>query len=81
MGLAADAAAILVKGPVAPLLALATVAALSAWHRNLRWLKLLRAGRGIIILLLVTMPWAMLVTLATDGAFLDQAFRGISCRR
>ena len=70
------AAAILVKGPVAPLLALTTVAALSAWHRNLRWLKLLRAGRGIIILLLVTMPWAIMVTLATDGAFLDQAFRG-----
>ena len=70
------AAAILVKGPVAPFLALTTLAALSAWHRNLRWLKLLRAGRGIIILLLVTMPWAIMVTLATDGAFLDQAFRG-----
>ena len=65
------AAAILVKGPVALLLALTTVAALSAWHRNMRWLKLLRAGRGILILLLVTMPAAIMVTLATDGAFLD----------
>ena len=70
------AAAVLVKGPVAPLLALTTVTALSIWHRNGRWLKMLRAGRGLLILAGVTLPWAILVTLATDGAFLDIAFRG-----
>ena len=70
------AAAILIKGPVAPLLALTTVAALSIWHRNGRWLRMLRAGRGMLILAGVTLPWAILVTLATDGAFLDIAFRG-----
>ena len=70
------AAAVLVKGPVAPLLALTTVAALSAWHRNVRWLRMLRAGRGLLVLCLVTLPWAVMVTLATDGAFLDIAFRG-----
>ena len=70
------AAAILVKGPVAPLLAITTVAALSIWHRNARWLRMLRAGRGVLILAGVTLPWAIMVTLATDGAFLDQAFRG-----
>jgi len=70
------AAAVLVKGPVAPLLALTTIAALSAWHRNLKWLRMLRAGRGLLVLCLVTLPWAVLVTLATDGAFLDIAFRG-----
>ncbi len=70
------AVAVLVKGPVAPLLALTTIAALSAWHRNVRWLRMLRAGRGMAILGLVTLPWAVLVTLATDGAFLDIAFRG-----
>ena len=70
------AAAVLVKGPVAPMLALTTIAALSAWHRNVRWLRMLRAGRGVLILCLVALPWAVLVTLATDGAFLDIAFRG-----
>jgi 4-amino-4-deoxy-L-arabinose transferase-like glycosyltransferase len=70
------AAAVLVKGPVAPMLALTTVAALSAWHRNVRWLRMLRAGRGLLILCLVALPWAVLVTLATNGAFLDIAFRG-----
>jgi len=59
------AAAVLVKGPVAPLLALTTVAALSAWHRNVTWLRMLRFGRGVLILCLVTLPWAVLVTLAT----------------
>ena len=70
------AAAVLVKGPVAPFLALTTIAALSAWHRNLGWLRMLRAGRGVILLCLITLPWAVLVTLATDGAFLDIALRG-----
>ena len=70
------AAAVLVKGPVAPLLALTTALALSAWHRNLAWIRLLRPGRGLLLLCLLTLPWAVLVTLATDGAFLDIAFRG-----
>ena len=70
------AAAVLVKGPVAPMLAATTVVALSIWHRNGRWLRMLRAGRGVLILAGVTLPWAILVTLATDGAFLDIAFRG-----
>ena len=70
------AAAVLVKGPVAPLLALTTTVALSAWHRNLAWIRLLRPGRGLLFLCLLTLPWAVLVTLATDGAFLDIAFRG-----
>jgi len=70
------AAAVMVKGPVAPMLALTTVAALSAWHRQLRWLRMLRAGRGLLLLAGITLPWAILVTLATDGAFLDIAIRG-----
>lgn len=70
------AAAILVKGPIAPLLAVTTVASLCAWHRDVSWLKFLRIGRGLVILALITLPWAILVTLATDGAFLDIAVRG-----
>jgi 4-amino-4-deoxy-L-arabinose transferase-like glycosyltransferase len=70
------AAGILIKGPVAPLLALTTIAALSAWHREIRWLRLIRPLRGIVIVAVLTLPWAILVTLATDGAFLDLAVRG-----
>ena len=70
------AAAILVKGPVAPLLALTTVGALCLWHRQKGWLRMLRAGRGLLLLAGITLPWAIMVTLATDGAFLDIAFRG-----
>ena len=70
------AAAVLVKGPIAPLLAVTTVASLCAWHRDVSWLRFLRIGRGVVILALITLPWAILVTLATDGAFLDIAVRG-----
>ena len=70
------AAAILVKGPVAPLLAVTTVVPLLLWHRSLGWIRLLRLWRGVAIICVITLPWAILVTLATDGAFLDIAFRG-----
>ena len=70
------AAGILIKGPVAPLLALTTIAALSAWHREIRWLRLIRPLRGFVIVAALTLPWGILVTLATDGAFLDLAIRG-----
>jgi len=70
------AAAVLVKGPVAPVLAMTTVGGLSLWHRNIRWMRLLRPWQGIFALAVITLPWAIMVTLATDGAFLDLAFRG-----
>ena len=57
------------------MLALTTVAALIGLAPQPAMAEASRAGRGVIILL-VTMPWAIMVTLATDGAFLDQAFRG-----
>jgi 4-amino-4-deoxy-L-arabinose transferase-like glycosyltransferase len=39
-------------------------------------LRLIRPLRGIVIVAVLTLPWAILVTLATDGAFLDLAVRG-----
>ena len=70
------AAGVLIKGPVAPLLALTTLGALCVWHREIRWLRLIRPVNGLLILALLTLPWGILVTLATDGVFLDVALRG-----
>ena len=67
------AAGIMIKGPIAPLLAILTLASLAAWHRSAVWLRNLRPLRGFIILGALTLPWAILVTLATDGAFLKIA--------
>ena len=38
------AAGILVKGPVLPVLAILTLAALCVWHRQIAWLSTLRAS-------------------------------------
>ena len=69
-------AAIMVKGPIAPLLALTTIAALCVWDRGYRWVRHLHIIWGGLIVVALTLPWAIMVSLATDGAFLDIALRG-----
>ena len=46
---AAQGLGILVKGPIAPLLSALTVATLFAFERDGRWLKRLKAGRGVLL--------------------------------
>ena len=67
------AAGILVKGPIAPAIAILTITALIVWHRGAGWVRPLRLARGLILLAVICLPWAILVTIATDGAFLDIA--------
>ena len=69
------AAGILVKGPIAPAIAILTITVLAIWHRGAGWIRPLRLGRGLILVALITLPWAVLVTAATDGAFLDSAVK------
>ena len=68
--------AIMIKGPIAPLLGFATIAALCLWDRSYRWVWKLHFARGLLVLAGLNLPWAILVTLATDGTFLDIAVRG-----
>lgn len=67
---------ILIKGPIGPLVAGSTLIALSAWDRNLRWLKRLGWGWGVPLMLLVVGPWAIAITVATDGGFWREALGG-----
>ena len=68
--------AILIKGPIAPLVAVLTAAALAAWTRSFKWLHLFRPVIGFIVLSVMVLPWVILVTHATDGAFLATAIQG-----
>ena len=68
--------AVLVKGPIGPMVALASIAALWIWDRKAPWLKTLGWGWGIALLLLVAGPWAMAETVMTDGAFWSGAVMG-----
>ena len=66
---------ILVKGPIAPAVAALTIAMLAACTRSWRWIHNVRPVIGFVVLTVVVLPWVMLVTHATDGAFLSTAIR------
>ncbi|HLK24793.1 MAG TPA: glycosyltransferase family 39 protein [Caulobacteraceae bacterium] len=70
------ALAILDKGPVGPLVALATGVALALWDRRAPWAKSLGWGWGLILVLAFVGPWAMAITVKTDGAFWTGAVGG-----
>ncbi|MET0275090.1 MAG: glycosyltransferase family 39 protein [Phenylobacterium sp.] len=70
------AAAMLVKGPVGPLVVALTLVALCLTDRRLGWLRGLRWYWGLIGVLVVVGPWAGAVTVATDGTFWTTALAG-----
>ena len=70
------AAGILIKGPIAPLVALTTISMLVILDRQVAWLAGLAVFRGSLILAVLTLPWVVAVSYQTDGAFLDIAIRG-----
>ncbi|MDB4852133.1 glycosyltransferase family 39 protein [Alphaproteobacteria bacterium] len=72
----AMAVGILIKGPIAPAIAILTIGSLLLCHRQMRWVRQLRLSRGLLLVAMICLPWAILVTLATDGAFLDIAVKG-----
>ena len=69
----AQGAAILIKGPIAPLLSALTIVTLVAFERDWRWLSKLKAARGLALAALIVLPWLVLITLKSHGAFLQQA--------
>jgi 4-amino-4-deoxy-L-arabinose transferase-like glycosyltransferase len=70
---AAQGAAILVKGPVLPLLSLLTAGSLALADRDARWLAGLRPLWGVPVMLAVAAPWLVVITGATGGAFLGES--------
>lgn len=65
--------AILIKGPVAPLVVALTILALVLLDRRPAWLARLRWYWGLLIVAIIVGPWAGAVTVATDGGFWGQA--------
>ncbi len=70
---AAEIAAILLKGPVGPVLALATAATLSVADRDVAWLRALRPLAGSIVTVLAIAPWIYAIQSATEGRFLGDS--------
>jgi 4-amino-4-deoxy-L-arabinose transferase-like glycosyltransferase len=73
----AQAAAILIKGPIGPMVSALTIVALVVADRRTegggRWLRGLRPLPGIGLAALLVAPWAIAVSLATQGQFIQQA--------
>jgi len=69
-------ASILLKGPIGPMVVILTAAAITAWDRDARWLGRLSWGWGLIIVAGMVLPWALAITVATDGGFWGIAVGG-----
>lgn len=70
---AATGVGLMIKGPIGALVSATTILALSAWRRDLGWLRHLRVGWGIMVLLAIAAPWVIAITLRTDGGFLQES--------
>ena len=67
---------ILVKGPVGPMVVLLAVLALWAADREARWVRRLSWTWGLVLVAAIVGPWAMAITVATDGGFWGKAVGG-----
>lgn len=67
------ALAVLVKGPVAPMVLGLTIAALCLVKREAGWLKALYPARGLVAFVLIVAPWFVAIYLQTEGAFFAEA--------
>ena len=67
---------VLVKGPIGLLVIAPAMMALSIWDRDVSWLKRLGWGWGLPLVALIVGPWAIAITIATDGAFWREAIGG-----
>ncbi len=71
-----EIAAIFLKGPLGPALAITTAAALAIADRDVRWLRGLYPVAGIIVLIAAIAPWLVAIERATQGRFLADALGG-----
>ncbi len=69
-------AAVLVKGPAAPLIAAFALIVLWRWEGKAAWMRPLRFWPGPILALLIVGPWLVMMQMGTQGAFLKEAIGG-----
>lgn len=72
----AQGVAILIKGPVVPMISLLTLLTLWAADRHVRWFVAMKPLMGTIVAAAIAAPWFAAVSNATDGAFVGEAVKG-----
>jgi 4-amino-4-deoxy-L-arabinose transferase-like glycosyltransferase len=66
-------ASVLVKGPIGPMVALLAGVTLAVADRGAPWLRALRPGWGIPLMLAAAAPWFIAIGIATGGRFFAEA--------
>jgi len=64
---------ILIKGPIGLIVVVPAMAMLSIWDRDVTWMRRLGWGWGLPLVALIVGPWAIAITIATDGGFWREA--------
>ena len=67
---------ILIKGPIGLIVIAPAMIALSIWDRDIKWMRRLGWGWGLPLVALIVGPWAIAITIATDGGFWREAIAG-----
>jgi 4-amino-4-deoxy-L-arabinose transferase-like glycosyltransferase len=70
------AVGVLDKGPIGPMVALLAGLTLWAWDRKAPWARGLGWSWGLMLILLIAGPWAVAITVRTDGQFWTGAIGG-----
>ena len=65
---------VLLKGPITPVAAALAVGALMLWERRIDWVWPLAWWPGPLTAVVIVAPWLTAVQIATDGAFIREAF-------
>ena len=60
---------LMIKGPIGPFLSFLTIVCLCMVDRQWRWLERLLPLPGLVLVVVITAPWATAIWSATDGAF------------
>jgi 4-amino-4-deoxy-L-arabinose transferase-like glycosyltransferase len=66
----ATALGLLLKGPIVPMVWGLAILVLSIRERSFRWLAPLRFGRGLLLCLIVVLPWFIAIMMKSGGSFL-----------
>lgn len=72
----AQGAAILIKGPVVPMISLLTLLTLWVADRHIRWFVAMKPLMGVAVTAAIAAPWFAAVSSATGGAFVGEAVKG-----
>jgi 4-amino-4-deoxy-L-arabinose transferase-like glycosyltransferase len=72
-GWTAFAVGVMIKGPIILAVLAVSVVAISLWDRDWKWLRTIHPIPGILLTLLICLPWGIAIAFASHGDFYKQA--------